>query len=86
MRFACALHTRRQNLVLLSCLYTEPFDLVMEIVFHYYTTPSCHKINLSKRPFWGSRFERLDDAFVLLISLIVLYPQKSSFVSDDRKL
>jgi len=42
----------------------------MEIVFHYCTTPHCHKINLFKRPFWGNRFERLDDAFVLLISEI----------------
>ena len=32
-----------------------------------------HKINLFKRPFWGSSFERLDDVFVLLI---FLYPQK----------
>jgi len=33
---------------------------------------------LSKRPFWprGSCFERLDDAFVLLVSLIFLYTQK----------
>ena len=29
-----------------------------------------------KRPFQGSRFERLDDAVVLLISLIFLYPPK----------
>ena len=32
-------------------------------------------INLFKRPFRGSRSERLDDAFVLLVSLIFLYPQ-----------
>jgi len=76
MRFAYALHMRRQNLVFLSCLYTEPFELVIEIVFHYCTTPPIHKINLFKRPIRGSRFERLDDAFVLLISLIFLYPQK----------
>jgi len=29
-----------------------------------------------KRPFWGSRFELLDDALMLLISLIFLYPHK----------
>jgi len=67
---------RRQNLALLSYLYTEPFELAIEIVFHYGTAPSCHKINLLKRPFRGSHYERLDDAFVLLISLIFLYPQK----------
>ena len=76
MRFAYAVHMRRQSLVLLSFLYTEPFELVIEIVSHYCTTPSCNKINLFKRPFRGSRFECLDDAFVLLISLIFLYPQK----------
>jgi len=65
-----------QNLVLFPCLYIEFFELVIEVIFHYCTTPPCHKINLFKRPFRGSRFERLDDAFVLLVSLIFLYPQK----------
>ena len=37
MRFAYALHMRCQNLVLLSCVYIEPFELVIEIVFHYCT-------------------------------------------------
>jgi len=74
MRFAYALHMRRQNLVLFPCLYIEPFELVIEIVFHYCTTPPCHKINLFKRPFRGSTFERLDDAFVLLVSLIITLP------------
>jgi len=58
-----------------SCLYIEPFELVLEIVFHYCTTPPFHKTNLFKSPFRGSHFERLDDAFVLLISLIFLYLQ-----------
>jgi len=34
-----ALHMRRQNLVPLSCLYTQSFELVAEIVFQYCTTP-----------------------------------------------
>jgi len=76
MRFTHALHMHRQNFVLLFCLYIEPFELVIEIVFHYCTTPPCQKINLFKRPFRGSRFERLNDAFVLFIGLIFLYPQK----------
>jgi len=63
------------NVVCLSCLYIEPFELVIEIVFHYCTTSACHKIDLVKRPFRGSCSELLDDAFVLLISLF-LYPQK----------
>jgi len=75
MCFTYALHMRRQNLVFLSCLYTEPYKFVIEIVFHYCTTPPCYKINLFIRPFRGSHFQRLDDAFVLLISLIFLYPQ-----------
>jgi len=78
MRVTYALHMRRQNLVFLSYLYTEPFELVIEIVFQYCTTPPCHKINLLKCSFLCSRFasERLDNASVLLISLIFLYPQK----------
>ena len=76
MHFAYALHMRcgRQNLVPFPCLYIESFGLVIEIIFHYYTTPPCTKIDLFKRSFQGSRFERLDDAFVLLVSLIFLYP------------
>ena len=66
----------RQNLAPFPCLYIEPFKLVIKIVFHYCTTPPCHKIDLFKRPFQGSRFKLLDDAFVLLISLIILYPQE----------
>jgi len=57
-------------------LYIEPFELVTEIVFHYCTTPACHEINLFKRPFQGSRLERPDDAFELLISLSFLHLQK----------
>jgi len=76
MRFAYALHMRQQNLVLFPCLYIELIELVTEVIFHYCTTPPCHKINLFKFPFRGGRFERLDDAFMLLISLIFLYPQQ----------
>jgi len=75
MRFTYALHMHRQNLVLFPCLYIEPLELVIKIIFHYCTTPPCHKINLFKHPswLWGSRFGCLDDAFVLLVSLIFLY-------------
>jgi len=76
MRFAYALHMHQQNLVLFPCLYIELIELLIEVIFHSCTTPDSHKINLFKRLFWGSRFERLDDAFVLLISLIFLYLQK----------
>jgi len=77
MRFEYASHMRRQNLVSLSCLYTEPFKLVIKIILHYCTTPSCHQIKLFKRLFGGIRFERFDDAFLLLTSLTFLYPQKT---------
>ena len=71
------MHMRQQNLVPFPCLYIELFELVIEVIFHYCTTPPCYKIDLSKRPFRGSRSERLDDASVLLVSLIFfLYPQK----------
>jgi len=73
---AYALHMRQQNLFLFPCLYIELFELVIEVIFHCCTTPPCHKIDLFKHPFRGSRSERLDDASVLLVSLIFLYPQK----------
>jgi len=76
MRFAYALHMRRQNLVLFPCLYSEHFELVIEIVFHYCTTPPYHKINLFKRRFQGCRLRRFDAAFVLLVSLVFLHPQQ----------
>ena len=59
------------------------FRAFIEIVFHYSTTPVCHKIDLFKRPIHGSHFERLDDAFVVLISLIFFYLQKSLFLSNN---
>jgi len=40
MRFACALHMHRQNLVLLACLYTEPFELAIKIIFQSCTMPN----------------------------------------------
>jgi len=76
VRFAYALHMRLQNLVPFPCLYIELFELIIEVIFHYCTTPPCHKIDLFKRPFRNSHSERLDDASVLLVSLIFLYPQK----------
>jgi len=66
MRFAYVLHIRQQNLILFSCLYIELFGLVIEVIFHYCTTPPCHKIDLFKRPFRASLSEHLDDAPVLL--------------------
>ena len=74
MRFAYALHMRQQNLVSFSCLYIEFFELVIEVIFHYCTTPPCHKIDLFKLAFRGSNSERLDDASVLLVSLMFFYP------------
>ena len=76
VRFAYALHVRQHYHVLFPYLYIEPFELVIEVIFHYCTTPLCHKINLFKRPFRSSCFERLDNASVLLVSLILLYLQK----------
>jgi len=82
MHFAHALYMRWQNLVFFPCLYTEPFELIIEIVFHCCTTPPCHKTSLLRSPFWGSRFQRLNDAFVLLIS-IFLYPQNNSLLETS---
>jgi len=75
---------RQQNLVPFPCLYIKLFELVIKVIFSYCTTPPCHRINLFNRPFWGSRSEGLDDASVLLVSLIFFYLQKSLFLSGDR--
>ena len=64
MRFAYSLHMCQQNLVSFPCWYIEFFELVIEVIFHYCTTPPCHKIDRFKRPFRGSRSERLDNASV----------------------
>ena len=50
MRFAYALHMCQHNFVPFPCLYIEFFELVIEVIFHYCTTPPCHKINLFKHP------------------------------------
>ena len=84
VRFANALHMCQQNLVPFPCLYTKLFELLIQVIFHYCTTPPCHKINLFKHPFRGSRFERLDDAFVLLVSTFPLPSENPHFFSDDR--
>jgi len=76
MCFACALHVRQRNLVLLPCLYIELFELVVRVIFHHCTTPPYRKINLFKHPFRGIYFERLVDAFVLVVSLIFPYPRR----------
>ena len=59
-----------------SCLYIELFELVIEVSFHYCTTTPCHKIDLFKHPVRGSRYERLDNAVVCLLtsSLFTLNP------------
>jgi len=44
MRFAYALHMCQQNFVPLPYLYIEFFELVVEVIFHYCTTPPCHQI------------------------------------------
>jgi len=76
MRCTCAIE---QNLVPFPCMYIELIELVIEVIFHYCTTPPCHKIDLIKHPFRGSRSECLDDVSVLLVSLILLYPSEIFF-------
>ena len=85
MRFAYALHMRQQKFVPFPCLYIEFFELVIEVIFLYCTTPPCHIIDLFKRPFRGCRSERLDNASVLLVSLIFLYPQKNLILLCPQK-
>jgi len=58
-----------------SWMFQSPYTIV--------TTPPCHKIILLKRLFLGSCFRRLDDAFVLLVSLMFISNRKVSFLSDN---
>ena len=83
MRFAYTLHMCQKNFVLFPCLQIEFFELVIKVIFHYCTTPPCLKIDLFKRPFRDSRSERLDNASVLLVSLISFTLRKSLFLSDE---
>ena len=53
MRFAYALHMRQQKFVPFPSLYIEFFELVIEVIFHYCTTPPCHKIDLFKLMRYG---------------------------------
>ena len=64
VRFAYALHMRQQNLVAFPACTLSFSSLLIEVIsgFHYCPTPPCHKIDLFKRPFRGSRSERLNDA------------------------
>ena len=80
----CVAHAPTESF-LFPCLYIEPLELVVNIIFHYCTTPACHKINLFKHPswLWGSRFGCLEDSFVLIASSSFTF-RKSSFLSDDR--
>ena len=80
MHFAYALCMRRQNLVPLSCLYAEPFTLVIEIVSNYYTTPPRHKLQIFR-----SRAGALSASIMLLYCSSAsssFAPRKSSFLSD----
>ena len=84
MRFAYALHMRRQNIVLFPCLYSEPFELVIQIIFHYCNTPPCLKINLLKV---HSRAFALSASMMLLCCSLAsssFTHRKISFLSDDR--
>jgi len=87
MRFAYApaLHMRRQNLVFFPCLYTEPFELVIEIVLYYCTTrlpatkSNCSNVHVAAAT--------LSAATMLLCCSLASSSftlRKSSFLSDDR--
>ena len=72
MRFAYALHMRQQNLVPFPCLYIVLFELYrshLPLLHHHASLP---QNILFQCPFRHSRSERLNDASMLLVSLIFL--------------
>ena len=80
MRFAYALHVHRQNLAILSCLHTEPFELDTEMAPRLPPTKSiCSNVH--------SGAAALSASMMLLCCSLAsssFTPRKSSFLSDDR--
>ena len=84
MCFAYVLHMHHQNLVPLSCLYTEPFELDVKIIFYYCATPPCHEIDVFKRPFRGSCMRASIMLLCCSLASSSFIPTKSPFLSDDH--
>ena len=86
MHFAYVLHMCQQNFVPFPCLYSGLVELVTEVIFHYCTTPPCHKIDLFKRPFKAGAAALSASMMLLCCSLASssFTLKKSLFLSDDR--
>jgi len=69
VRFACLCHMIGEELVFFSFLYIKLFELGVEVAFNHRSALTHHKVNLLKFLLRSSSFERIDDAFVLLICL-----------------
>jgi len=67
VHFAYLCHMIGEEFVFFSFLYFKLFELVVEVTFNNRSAVTHRKVNLLKLPLWKSRFERKDDAFVLLI-------------------
>jgi len=54
-------------------LYIKLFELGVEVAFNNRSADTHQKVHLLKFPLQSSNFERIDDAFVLLICFCVFY-------------
>ena len=62
-------HMIGEELVFLIFLCIKLFELGVEVAFNHRSAVTHNKANLLKFPLRGSRFERTDDTFVLLLRL-----------------
>jgi len=88
MCFAYALHMHRQNhkscpsFMLVHWAFRACYRNCLPLLHH--GTPSCHKINLFKHPFRGSRLQDLDDILCCSLASSPFTPRKFSLLSDYR--
>jgi len=82
LRFAYLCHMIGEELVFFSFLYIKLFELGVEIALNNRSAVTHHKIDLLKFPLRSSSFDRIDDAFVLLICFCT--SRNPSSLSIDR--
>jgi len=83
--FAYLCHMTGEELVFLSFLYIQLFELGVEIALNNRSAVTHHKVNVLKFPLWSRYSERTDDAFVLLICFCFFHLSRNhSSLSVDR--
>jgi len=75
VRFSYLCHMIGKEIVFFSraFLYIKLFELGVEVAFNHRSAVTHHKVNLFKFPLRSRRFERTNDAFVLLICFCIFH-------------